>query len=93
MNISGPYIAKITPPLQIISVGSIDLKTVPAIHGKSLWRSRKVGEVSSRPPILGPATRVLTASLGMFARGKAKDESRETKRTHGTRSEAALLNR
>ena len=67
VNISGPCIAKIPPPLQIISLGSIDLKTVPAIHGKSLWRSRKVGEVGPRAPHPGPVYGVCTQSLGMCA--------------------------
>ena len=69
VNISGPYIAEIPPPLQIISVGSIDLKTMPDIHGKSLWRSGKVGEVGSRPPHPGPVYGRRTASLGMCAHG------------------------
>jgi hypothetical protein len=37
VNISGPYIETIPPSLQIISIRSIDLKTVPVILRINLW--------------------------------------------------------
>ena len=63
VNISGPYIETIPPPLQIISMGSIDLKTVPVILVRNLWRPREIGEVSPRAPHRGPTTRSVTATF------------------------------
>ena len=37
VNISGPYILTIPSSLQIISIRSIDLKTVPVILRINLW--------------------------------------------------------
>ena len=71
VNISGPYIETIPPSLQIISIGSIDLKTVPVILGRNLWRPREIGEVGPRAPHRGPATRWLTATFAMSMSGQA----------------------
>ena len=67
VNISGPCIAFLSGPLQIFVIWYVDLKTMPVVPGKSLWRSRKVGEVGSRAPHQGPAYRRCTASLVMHA--------------------------
>ena len=69
VNISGPYIAFLAGPLQIFVIWYVDLKTMPVVPGKSLWRSRKVGEVGSRAPHQGPAYGRCTASLVMHAHG------------------------
>ena len=63
----GTLRAKVKSPWQIFSRHREDHKTVPVIYGKTLWRSRKLREVSPRPSIPGPATRVLTATFVFFA--------------------------
>ena len=40
---------------------------MPFVLRKTLWRAAKLCKVGPRAPHKGPATRVLTASLGMCA--------------------------
>ena len=41
------------------------------VPGKIVWQPQKFGKVGPRPPIIGPATRVLTATFAMSMSGQA----------------------
>ena len=69
VNILGPYIETIPPPLQIITMGSIDLKTMPVVRERNLWRAREIGKVGFGPPRYGPVYGQCTVTLGMCAHG------------------------
>ena len=69
------YLGTLTLEIEILhwrfSRHHVDHKTVPVVHGFTLWRSKILCEVRFRPPHRGPATRWLTATFAMSMNGQA----------------------